>query len=246
MIGFIIVARLGSIRLPGKHLLMLNRRPVIEHIIKRIKINFKDNVKIIIATTELRTDDSLDYLSKIKNVRVYRGCPNNIPLRIFKVMTKYVIQKGILIEGDDVLFSIDGIKQTIKQLNKNHLFTATKGLPLGMNCYGFNRVFFEENFKSFKNLKNLETAWLRVFKVKPHEINFNLDNSYEKLRLTLDYKEDFELFKIIFENFRESIYKSDYSEIGFFLFSTGYFSKNNFLNDDYFNNIKKAIIIEDE
>ena len=60
MTGIIIIARLGSSRLPQKHLYKINSKPLIEHFIERITANFslKEN-KVIIATTKKKSTKNL-------------------------------------------------------------------------------------------------------------------------------------------------------------------------------------------
>ena len=54
----IVQARMGSSRLPGKVLMMLDQKPVIWHIINRL--SYCNNVdQIVVATSTLKKDDIL-------------------------------------------------------------------------------------------------------------------------------------------------------------------------------------------
>ena len=57
-IGCIIQARMTSNRLPGKVMLKVDRKPMIEYLVDRIK-RVKKIKKIIIATTKNLSDDVL-------------------------------------------------------------------------------------------------------------------------------------------------------------------------------------------
>ena len=55
-ISAVVQARMGSTRLPGKVMLKLSNKPILEHIVKRLELcnSFK---KIIIATSTDKKDD---------------------------------------------------------------------------------------------------------------------------------------------------------------------------------------------
>ena len=58
-IGSIIEARMSSTRLPGKVLLKVKNKTILDHLVKRIKLVNKIN-KIIVATTKNETDGILE------------------------------------------------------------------------------------------------------------------------------------------------------------------------------------------
>ena len=72
--GFVIQARMGSKRLPGKSLKKINKTPILGWIINSLKqeTNF-NNKKIIVATSKNQIDDIIEEYSKSKNVSVFRG-----------------------------------------------------------------------------------------------------------------------------------------------------------------------------
>ena len=65
----IIQARMSSTRLPGKVLLPLSGRPVLEHVVQRIRqCKFVD--KVVVATTENDSDDLIENWCKKKQCRI--------------------------------------------------------------------------------------------------------------------------------------------------------------------------------
>jgi spore coat polysaccharide biosynthesis protein SpsF len=64
-IAAIVEARMSSTRLPGKVLLKANNRPMLEHLIDRLK-SVKLIDSIIIATTTNKSDDVICDLAKKK------------------------------------------------------------------------------------------------------------------------------------------------------------------------------------
>ena len=80
-IGIIIVARMNSNRLPKKHLYQVCDKYMIEHLLSRVqKVKYVD--KIILATTNLKSDDELVTVAKKNNVSYFRGDNKNVLRRV--------------------------------------------------------------------------------------------------------------------------------------------------------------------
>ena len=81
-VDIFIPARLDSKRLPKKHLLKINEKPIIKHIVDRLS-SCKTIRNIVVCTTTLETDDELiDYLinEKILGDGVKRIWDSEIPV----------------------------------------------------------------------------------------------------------------------------------------------------------------------
>lgn len=244
MNGFIIISRLGSSRLKKKHLLKINKKPIVEHFIERIVNNFPtENYKIVLATTDQIIDQKFDYLEKKYSISVYHGNESNIPLRIYNSIKHFKIKKAVILEGDDLLFSLSAVKKIILKLNEGYDFVKTIGLPIGMNSYGMTQKLFSENIKSFYKERKIETGWLRFIDSMPKKIIFRINESH-KYRFTLDYREDLFFFKSIFEYFKERIHLVDHLEIIHFVNSNKVFIKNNFLEKKYNENFNTKLTNE--
>ena len=141
MIGFIIISRLGSNRLPEKHLLEIGKKSVVEHFINRIIYNFEpEKFKVVLATTNELVDQKFNYLKKKFPILIYNGSSNNIPLRIYKSMIYSKICKVVIIEGDDLLFSISAVKSVISKLQSGYNYVMSRS-SIGMNIYGMTKNF---------------------------------------------------------------------------------------------------------
>ena len=103
-----ILARLGSKRLKGKHLLDINDRPVISYLIQRIKNEFSKEIsnkrlEIFILTGNQKLNQKLADVAFKYEISVYFGHDKNIPLRMFNLLTKKKFDFIISIDGDDIL-----------------------------------------------------------------------------------------------------------------------------------------------
>ncbi len=73
----VIQARVGSTRLPGKVLLPLRGRPVLERMLARVAFARELN-DVVVATTRLATDDSIRALAATLGVRCVSGDPQDL------------------------------------------------------------------------------------------------------------------------------------------------------------------------
>ena len=76
-----IEARMASSRLPGKMLAAIGNKPVIQHLVDRLRrCSTLDD--IVIATTEEKTDDELADWAKKYGVECFRGSENDVLQRV--------------------------------------------------------------------------------------------------------------------------------------------------------------------
>ena len=79
----IIQARIGSTRLPGKVLMDLEGKTVLERVVERVK-GSKFVSEIIVATTTSEKDDELEKLCKKIGVKVFRGSEDDVLDRYYE------------------------------------------------------------------------------------------------------------------------------------------------------------------
>lgn len=115
----IIQARCGSTRLPGKVMSKLAGKPVVWHIIERVK-RVKNIDDIVVATTVSRKDDRLiDYLKRI-GVRYFRGSEKNVLDRFIKAAKRFDADIVVRICADSPLIEPTEIKKMITRLLKEN------------------------------------------------------------------------------------------------------------------------------
>lgn len=78
----IIQARTGSTRLPGKVLLEVAGRPLLQHVIDRV-LAARLIHEVIIATTTKQADDAISILAKQAGVGVFRGSEDDVLERYY-------------------------------------------------------------------------------------------------------------------------------------------------------------------
>ena len=192
-IGFITV-RTSSTRLPNKCLLPLGDETVISHVVKRaIACGFEP----IICTSIDKSDDILEEISKELGVKCFRGSLVNKLKRWLDCAEHFEVNSFHTIDADDPLF--DG-KEMIASLDLLRSKDCDVVCPTESSSAGGASVGYSLTTAIIKKaLENLdadtdtEMMWYYLEKVSQvkMEILPEASNANIKVRLTLDYEEDY-------------------------------------------------------
>lgn len=247
MIGILIVARLGSSRLPSKHLIKYQDKTFIEHLVNRIGYTFSKELEegdcqIIIATGSEAKNAKLGELPYEYPVLMFYGDEDNVPQRQLDCGSELKLRAILSVDGDDPLISNEALKSIYNKLKEGADIVKTTDLPLGMNAMGYSVSFLNKSLRNFQNQKVIETGWGRIFENSLIEIiKFEPVFSDLRLRYTLDYPEDSTFFLKVFENLGEQIYTADHNEINRIVFEHELFKINGHLNLEYWLNFNAAM-----
>lgn len=152
-VGYIILCRYNSSRLPGKILREIEGKPLIELLLKRLEPLGKNN--IIVATSATATDDIIAEYCNTNNLNCYRGSLENVAERFLNCALHYQLDYAVRINGDN-LFA-DG------NLIKNISLTATDGhydfvsnvpgrtFATGMSIEVLRTCFYQSVYEIFQN-----------------------------------------------------------------------------------------------
>ena len=214
--SILLLVRTASTRLPDKALLAINKTPLILKLIKRISKTASIK-KIIVCTTKLKSDDKLVALLQKNNISYYRGETKDILRRLYGATKNYDLNKFIVVEGDDIFCDPTIIKETCNLLSKTtNELVLLKNLPFGVSPIGMKTAKLEILVKK-SITKNAETGWHKLaeesglFKTS---VNVLKDQKLCRpdIRLTVDYLEDFELAKKIYQNLHNNFSLQDIIE----------------------------------
>lgn len=204
-IGIIIQARMGATRLPGKVLLDLRGKKVLEHVVSRCKKAKVDEV--IVATTTNKIDNAIFDFCKEKNIKCFRGSEDDVLDRYYQCAKEYGLKYVLRVTSDCPLIDWNIINKLIDKYFKNDLAYCrvdTDTFPRGFDCEVFS---FKDLEMAFRNAtKNDEREHVTIYiRKNPQNFRSGLLISEEDLsymRLTLDTKEDYKLLKEVFKNIR--------------------------------------------
>lgn len=201
-VGILLSVREKASRLPGKVIKQIFDKNVTEHLVSRLKMS-KLADEIIIATSIDSRDDVFENIAVNFDVEVFRGSEDDKLLRYYDAAQAFNLDGVIVVDGDDLLCFPEFIDQTIEALKQDTLCDVifTKDLPLGAAAAGIKT----HALKKVIELKDEDDTevWGGYFTTTDHfkvkylqaQGIFNNPN----IRMTLDYDEDFNFFKTIFE-----------------------------------------------
>ena len=208
--SIIVQARMGSSRLPGKVLKKINDMPMIEIILKRLSLSRKvDN--IILATSEKQQDIFLSKFVKELGFEVFKGSENDVLSRYYWASKYYDLKNIIRITGDCPLVDPNIIDEMCNEFSRNNPDYLSnifpRSFPKGLDIEIFSFKSLERAFNETQESSHREhvTPYIRE-SGKFITSNFDNDNDYSSLRWTVDYKEDFDLIKYIFNKFEDNIH----------------------------------------
>ncbi len=208
--AILLTARLGSSRLPRKHLLSAGDHTMLGILAARIVQTFRASIRgqsvvVAIATSDEPENREFErFRSDLASI-VY-GAIRNIPLRHLQAAQYLGVENIVAVDGDDVLCSTAGMSAVRDALCDGAQFVKTTGLPFGMNVFGYTRQFLADALVGNES-KILETGWLRIFDESHlEEIPISTRLRFpSNLRFTLDYPEDEIFFRALYEHFGDDI-----------------------------------------
>lgn len=127
----IIQARMGSTRLPGKAMLHLAGKPVIQWVIDRVKsADVLD--EIWLATTQERIDDIIATEGEKAGVRVFRGSESDVLQRFYRISVISNPQIVVRVTADNPLTDPRLINKGVCYLQNQGLdYVNFVGIPVG-------------------------------------------------------------------------------------------------------------------
>ncbi len=229
----IITVRTSSKRLPKKCLKIINKKKVIEIIIKRAK---KIGFPIILATTKDKADRILCNIATKNKVSYFRGSKKNVLKRWNDCILNFNVSIALIVDADDLLFDYIEYKKAVNIIikKKYDYIRFNKDSITGLFTYVFRSEVLRKIHNKYKS-KNIESPEPFLPKnFKFHSLKLKKDKN---IRLTLDYLEDLNFFKKIFSKFSFTVKTTDVIN---YLKRFKNISKINYhRQDDYINNQKK-------
>jgi spore coat polysaccharide biosynthesis protein SpsF len=205
-INLTIQARMTSTRLPGKVLMSVVGKPVLELMVERLK-NVSSINNIIIATTTNIDDNPVEELANNLGIACYRGSEENVLSRVLEAAQKFKTDIIVQTTGDCPLIDSDIVENVIQTyLTNKSDYTSNileRTFPIGMDVQVFSRMVLEDVAERTTNPEDLEHVSSYIYKNPDLYSLYNITAPQSqldpRLRLTLDTIEDFNLIQIIFE-----------------------------------------------
>ena len=203
----IVEVRMTSSRLPGKHFLQVNDKPILQHLVERLK-TVENISRVVLATTENSTDDVIVELASKLGVDSYRGSELDVMGRVLGSGEKFNADVICEVTGDCSIIDVALVDQLIETYLLNsvdYVSDGQSGLPVGMTSQVFSLNALRRSYAMTQDLLDLEHVTLHIrrnpdifssiYIVAPNHLR------WPELMLTLDEKDDYVLLKKIIEHF---------------------------------------------
>jgi len=203
-----IEARMTSSRLPGKVLLPAADRPMLFHLIRRLRA-VPSIAEIVLATTTNATDDVLVDVARAERIRVFRGSEDDVMTRVIEAAESARADVVVEITGDCPIIDPEIAELVIRMyvansaayVSNNHLRTYPDGMD--------TQVFALETLKLSASMtddrldhehvtlhiRNHPELFPPIYVVAPPDLH------WPRLGLTLDEPADYELIRRLIEHF---------------------------------------------
>jgi len=204
MVGYILYGRLKSTRLPKKGLLQIDGKSLIKIFIERVSM-VKSIDKIVFATSDLEDDKPIADLAVKEGLEIFCGHPEDVIQRLYNTAQKFkfdVIVTTTIDSPFQFAEIIDPTVYKIKYENYDMLYSYPN-MPNGIDCYGFKTEALKKviQLKSNENTECFGPYFTNTGLFKWGEINlFQSYEEYKDFRLTIDYPEDYDFCKKIYND----------------------------------------------
>ncbi len=212
MYNGIITVRTSSSRLKNKCFLKIDKIKIIEHIILRC---LHGNINPIICTSLNYEDKNLVKVAKKYSIDYFQGSLKNKIKRWHDCIIKKRIKNFHTIDADDPYFDYEAVKESLDILKKKKLEVVKPSYASrfggASEGYSFSRKGIIKLYKSLnlykfeEELDNFDTEMIDEFLDNSKLVSINYKGKKyqikKDIRLTLDYKEDFKLIKVLYKKF---------------------------------------------
>lgn len=202
-----IQARMGSSRLPGKVLMEVGGKPLLEIMIERARRSVLLD-ELVVATSIKPQNDAIVSLCKRLGVKFFRGPEDNVLERVYLTHKKMRTEVVVSLYGDCPLIDPEIIDTVIIAyiVNKpcdyvTNLDSKTYPTGMGLEVYPFKTLELAYQ-KADTPLDKEHTS--RYFRIRADEfrhihVGAPLSLYYPQLAIALDEAKDYELIKVLYE-----------------------------------------------
>jgi spore coat polysaccharide biosynthesis protein SpsF len=206
-----IQARMTSTRLPGKVLMPVLGKPLLELMIERLR-RARHVDEIVVATTEDASSDPIEELAERLGVGCFRGSEDDVLARVLGAAHAFGADLIVETTGDCPLIDpavVDRVIEGFREGGVDYCSNILKRTyPRGLDVQVFPTRVLEEVDRRTDDPSDREHVSLYIYE-KPGRFRLrNVESAHPdsaELRLTVDAPEDYELIRAVFE----ALYESD-------------------------------------
>src|SRR3989344_999426 len=236
-----ITVRTGSSRLPEKALLSIRGKRVIEHGIDRAKL-IKEVDSVVLCTSTDPSDDVLETIAKQAGIKCFRGSLSDKLVRWLGAADKLKIDYFVNFDADDIFCDPALADLAVTQMKERpcDLLMVPPTLACGAAgmCISAQAIINICQAKGTEDTENWDYFFTQSglpFNIRHQEVPNQILHNPD-IRLTLDYQEDLDLFRRIFDEFKTDTNNIPVEKIVKLLNRKPELAKINFFRHQYYLN----------
>jgi len=203
----IVQARMGSSRLPGKSLAEIEERPMLWHVIQRVKrATLVDQV--VVATSIAPADDVIERMCLQNGVRCYRGSESDVLDRFYHAARAEKAKQVVRITADCPLIDPEVIDRVVRRFQRGDLDYASNAMvrtyPDGLDTEICSFSALERAWHEATKASEREhvTPYFRSGKFRTANVENDVTSVYQRYRWTVDETADLEFVRAVYKAFR--------------------------------------------
>ena len=201
-----IEARMSSSRLPGKVLLEAAGRPLLGHLVRRLKA-VPSLSEIVLATTTSSADDVLVSFARSYDIRCFRGSETDVMGRVIGAAAAASADLVVETTGDNPIIDPEIVETMVRTFCANDADyvsnTHVKSYPDGMDVQVFRLETLRRSAAMTQNPLDREHVTLHIRKhpklFRPIHVIAPPELHWPELGLTVDERADFDLIRRVIE-----------------------------------------------
>lgn len=204
---------MASTRLPGKALVPICGRPLLQRLCNRMALCRRAQ-EVIVATSDQPQDDAIEECCAQWRVKVFRGPEPDLTTRLLGAVDAFGLSDFVRVTGDNPLTDPEGVEALIAELAEQQRSNGVrpilvhnmhkKGHPYGTGAEASSRSALEYCDGHLSDLHQREyfAAYARTHPRTFHCVKLDSPADLQRPNyfLTVDYKQDLRLIRTIYES----------------------------------------------
>ncbi len=188
---------MGSIRLPGKVLKVMGNKPLLGHVLHRLK-HLRHQATAVVATSNSAQDDAIEQFCRSHGVLCFRGSERNVLQRYYLCAVEHEFDQIVRLTADNPFTDIDELDGLIRM----HLETGADfshsfdSLPVGVGAEIFTFQALKQSYEQGHEAHHIEHVDEYMLE-HPELFNTQIYHApaskcYPDMRLTVDTLDDYQ------------------------------------------------------
>ena len=205
----LIQARMGSSRFPGKVLEDLSGRPMLWHVVNRVR-GARRLDRVVVATTDRAVDDPIARFCAQENISCFRGDEHDVLDRFYQAARADHADVVVRITADCPLIDPAVIDKVLERFQRGDCDYASNAIrytyPDGLDTEVFSFAALERAWREAGKPSEREhvTPYLRTGKFRIASVESEIPVSPAQYRWTVDHPADLEFVRKVYAAFSRS------------------------------------------